>query len=43
MVLYGALLSGDNDTQRAVETAVEMQEKIKDLNKEREQRKEPPI
>ena len=37
------LLSGDNDTQRAVETAVEMQEKIKDLNKEREQRKEPPI
>ena len=43
MVLYGAPISGDNDTQRAVETAVEMQQKIKDLNKEREQRKEPPI
>ena len=43
MVLYGAPISGDNDTQRAVETAVEMQDKIKDLNKEREQRKEPPI
>ena len=43
MVLYGAPISGDNDTQRAVETAVEMQEKIKDLNKEREKRKEPPI
>ena len=43
MVLYGAPISSDNDTQRAVETAVEMQEKIKDLNKEREQRKEPPI
>ena len=25
MVLYGAPISGDNDTQRAVETAVEMQ------------------
>ena len=43
MVLYGAPISGDNDTQRAVETAVEMQEKIKELNKERKKRQEPPI
>mgnify|MGYP000595309747 FL=1 len=43
MVLYGAPISGGNDTQRAVETAVEMQEKINDLNKERERRNEPPI
>ena len=43
MVLYGAPISGDNDTQRAVETAVEMQEKINDLNKERERRNESPI
>ena len=43
MVLYGAPISGENDTQRAVETAVEMQDKIKELNKERRKRKEPPI
>jgi len=43
MVLYGAPISGENDTQRAVETAIEMQVKIKELNKEREKRKEPPI
>ena len=43
MVLYGAPISGDNDTQRAVETAVEMQEKINDLNKERKRRNEPQI
>ena len=43
MVLYGAPISGENDTQRAVETAVEMQARIKELNKEREKRKEPPI
>ena len=43
MVLYGAPISGDNDTQRAVETAVEMQEKINDLNRERERRNESPI
>ena len=43
MVLYGAPISGENDTQRAVETAVEMQVKIKELNKERKKRKEPPI
>ena len=43
MVLYGAPISGENDTQRAVETAVEMQGKIEELNKERKKRKEPPI
>ena len=41
MVLYGAPISSDNDTQRAVETAVEMQEKIKDLNKERDRERTP--
>ena len=43
MVLYGAPISGDNDTVRAVETAVEMQHKIKELNIDRKKRKEPPI
>jgi len=43
MVLYGAPLAGENDTHRAVETAVEMQKKIIELNKERKKRKEPPI
>ena len=43
MVLYGAPISGENDTVRAVETAVEMQHKIKELNKHRKKRKEPPI
>ena len=43
MVLYGAPISGENDTFRAVETAVEMQNKIKELNKDRKKRKEPPI
>ena len=43
MVLYGAPISGDNDTARAVETAVEMQHKIKELNIDRKKRKEPPI
>ena len=43
MVLYGAPIKGDKDTQRAVETAVEMQRKINELNKERDKRNEPPI
>ena len=43
MVLYGAPISGDNDTVRAVETAIEMQHKIKELNIDRKKRKEPPI
>tara|TARA_B100000686_G_scaffold135424_1_gene142633 strand:- start:549 stop:992 length:444 start_codon:yes stop_codon:yes gene_type:complete len=43
MVLYGAPISGDNDTSRAVETAIQMQKRIKELNKERKKRKELPI
>ena len=43
MVLYGAPIKGEKDTQRAVETAVEMQRKINELNKERDKRNEPPI
>ena len=43
MVLYGAPLSGSDDTRRAVQTAIEMQERIKQLNLERKKRKEPPI
>ena len=43
MVLYGAPISGKNDTQRAVETAIDMQLKIKQMNRERKKRKELPI
>jgi len=43
MVVYGAPISGKDDTKRAVETAVEMQNKIKELNIERKKRKESPI
>ena len=43
MVVYGAPLSTNNDTERAIETAVEMQQKIKELNKERKKRNEGPI
>ena len=43
MVLYGAPLSGSDDTNRAVQTAIEMQERIKQLNLQRKKRKEPPI
>ena len=43
MVLYGAPISGENDTHRAVETAIEMQQKIKELNMDRKNRNEPPI
>ena len=43
MVLFGAPLSGDDDTLRAVQTAIEMQKRIKELNLERKKRKESPI
>ena len=43
MVLYGAPISGENDTHRAVGTAIEMQQKIKELNMDRKKRNEPPI
>ena len=43
MVVFGAPISSDDDTERALKTAIEMQKKIADLNKVREKRKEPPI
>ena len=43
MIVYGAPISADDDTNRAVETAVEMQEQITRLNKNRKKRKEAPI
>ena len=43
MVVFGAPLSSDDDTERALNTAIEMQNKIADLNKVRKKRKEPPI
>ena len=39
MVLYGAPITGENDTLRAVETAIDMQQRIKELNKERKEEK----
>ena len=43
MVVFGAPISSDDDTERALKTAIEMQKKIADLNKVRGKRKEPPI
>ena len=43
MIVYGAPIAAENDTERAVITAVEMQDQIKILNKERKKRKEAPI
>ena len=43
MIVFGAPLSSDDDTERALNTAIEMQNKISDLNKVRKKRKEPPI
>ena len=43
MIVFGAPLSSDDDTERALNTAIEMQNKIADLNKVRKKRKEPPI
>ena len=43
MIVYGAPIAAEDDTERAVITAVEMQNQIKTLNKERKKRKEPPI
>jgi len=41
--LFGAPISGENDTSRAVSTAVEMQRRIKEMNREKKRKKEPPI
>ena len=43
MIVYGAPISADNDTQRAVVTAVEMQKQIERLNEHRKKRNEEPI
>jgi adenylate cyclase len=43
MIVYGAPISADNDTQRAVVTAVEMQKQIERLNEQRKKRNEEPI
>ena len=43
MIVYGAQISAENDIQRAVTTAVEMQKQIICLNKKRRKRKETPI
>jgi len=43
MIVYGAPISADDDTERAVATAVEMQESILKLNKTRKKQKKKPI
>ena len=43
MIVFGAPTRRDDDTERAVLTAQEMQEKIKDINKKRKKRKEKPV
>ncbi len=43
MIVYGAPISTEQDTVKAVKTAIEMQQRIKDINKERIKRKEPEI
>ena len=43
MIVYGAPISAEDDTQRAVTTAVEMQKQIICLNKKRKKRKDIPI
>jgi adenylate cyclase len=43
MVVFGAPLAADDDTERALNTAVEMQNKIKELNDIRKKRGEDPV
>ena len=43
MVVFGAPLAADDDTERALNTAIEMQNKIKELNDIRKQRGEDPV
>ena len=43
MVVYGAPISAEDDTERAVKTAIEMQNKLKSLNKNKKKKKEPLI
>ena len=43
MIVYGAPISSEDDTERAVLTAIEMQNQIEKLNETRKKRKESPI
>ena len=43
MVVFGAPLAAEDDTDRALITAIEMQDKIKELNDVRTKRKEKPV
>ena len=43
MVVFGAPLAAEDDTERALNTAIEMQNKIKELNDTRKQRGEDPV
>ena len=43
MVVFGAPLAAEDDTERALNTAIEMQNKIKELNNIRKKRKEKPV
>ena len=43
MVVFGAPLAAEDDTERALKTAVEMQKKIEELNNIRKKRKEKPV
>ena len=43
MIVFGAPTSSPDDTERAVQTAIEMQNKIKTFNKQRSINKEVPI
>ena len=43
MVVFGAPLAAEDDTERALNTAVEMQNKIKELNNIRKHRGEEPV
>lgn len=43
MVVYGAPTSSKDDTERALKTAIDMQEEIKTFNKNRLKKKENPI
>lgn len=43
MVVFGAPLAAEDDTERALRTAIDMQNKIKELNAIRKKRKEEPV
>ena len=43
MVVYGAPTSSENDTERAIKTAIEMQQQIEKFNNKRKKENEIPI